>query len=361
MRVVFPALLDGFDCGAADCACRAALRAAPAVKPLAAGKFPFRQAEKAMLRGAARLAKGEDLPAKPMALSGDYPIAAVMTPAGAELYFASLCPTVRQLLAVQTEAVDLARAEGGWRIPLQVFQPDDQLRDLRLTGVRTLPWRHYQTLREHLLDLVADSSNALLGRLARVASLIDAVVADQSLATARAPLTGRMFLAFRAFLESRCGALDGAALANAVGAMLPLAADLTLQASDITSLTEALQGDWRADVRQWLAVREPELGPAFEAYLALRVFAMPLDRDQTLQRAYAELIETVVAAMRLAAAVGQVRQSPVTPAMLVASLALAEAWIADAGQGLPTFQRPSETHDRGPKMADIDMTFESIC
>lgn len=361
MRVVFPALLDGFDCGDADCACRAALRAATAVKPLGPGKFPYRQAEKAMLRGAARLAKGDAPPAKPMALVGDYPIAAVATPAGAELYFATLCPSVRQLLAEQTEAVDLARAEGGWRIPLQVFAPEDKLRDVRLTATRTLPWRHFQNMRELLLDLIADPSNALLGRLARVASLVDAAVTDQSLATAKAPLTGRMFLAFRGFLESRCGALNGAALAKAVAAMLPLAPDLELTADDLPGLAEALQGDWRADVRQWLAVREPELGPAFEAYLALRVFAMPFDRDQTVQRAYAELFEAVVAGMRLAAAVGHVRGEPATPATLVASLALAEAWVADAGEALPMFQRPAESHDRGPKMADIDMTFESIC
>lgn len=361
MRVVFPALLDAFDCGAEDCACRTAQRWAPAGKPLPAGRFPFRAAERAMVRGAARLAKGDDAPAKPANLTGDFPIAAVATPQGAELYFSALCPGVRSVLSANTEAVDLARSEGGWRVALQVFQPADKLKEVPLTAKKSIGWRQFQALRENLLDLIADPSLLVLARLARVAALVDSVVSERWVPGAVTPLTARNFLAFRGYLESRVASVDTEALALAAIALGPLFPELQLADLGSDSLLTALQGDWREDIKAWVAPREQDAVPAVEAWLALRVFAMPLDRDHSLQRAYAELFEGFAVGIRLASALGRARNAASTPASLVACLALAEAWIADSGEALPVWQRPEESHDRGPRMVDVDMTLESIC
>jgi hypothetical protein len=363
MRVVLPALLDAFECADADCACRRAWRAAAAGRQPAADRFPFREAEDALVRGAAVLARADESTVAPSRVAGDaayLPIAAVATPAGAELYFSSRCAEVRALLASNDEPVDLARAEGGWRAPLAVFQPADQLKQVRLHGKHSLPWRSFQALRETLLDLLADPTHLPLGRLARVACLVDQVVTDQAVPAQVPPLTARHFLAFRGWLEGRVAAADATAMGHFHARAWPLWPELTVQPDD-PAWHAALAGDWRVQLRRWLVPVEQDLAGALEACVALRLFAVPLGRDQTLQRGYAEVLESVALGLRWSAALAEVEGAPVTAEQLVAGLSLAEALVATSAAPLPAFSRPADSHERGPRMIDLDMTWESIC
>lgn len=360
MRVVFPAVLDGFECADGDCACRQAMRAATATKGAVPGQFPFRDAEKAVLRGAARLAAGHGPAAKSAVLVGDFPIAAVAAPSGAELYFSTLCPMVRAYVAAAEEAVDLARSEGGWRAALQVFQPANGIKAVPLAGASMIPWRSYQKLRDQLLDINADTTMSLLARLARAAHLVDQVIGEMAVPAEPALLTPRAFLAFRSHLEVRMAAADGKALGAFVAKAAPLFPDLDLDQAQVRALVKALAEDWREPLRLWVAPAERVASLTLEAYFALRYFAIPLERDQSLERGHAELQEAAALGLRVAAALGSTLQQTLEPSQLLACLALAEALVADAGTPLPIFVRPVDSHDRGPRMADLDMTLESL-
>ncbi len=366
MRVTYPALFDAFECDNDDCACRRALRAAPAsaAKGYAAGGFPFGYAERSMLRGAQALAQGKTEPAAGADLPGDYPLAAVATPTGVELYFSALCPTARAALAANTDPVDLARAEGGWRLPVQVFAAESGNKLVRLDADRAVPWRQFAQVREWLLDVVADATLAPLARFARLAHAIDELTAEGGLQFAVAhglqPLTPRRFLAFRAHLEARLAACDTKALATAYGRWLPLVPELQAGEDGPKAVVAALGQDFRELVPPWLGSAEAALGPAMETYLAARVFAIPLDKDTTLRRGHAELVEGFALGLRLALAWAQAAQTPVTPAVLLAAWALGEAVVADGGKAVPVFTRPQADHDKAPRMADLDMTLAGI-
>ncbi len=366
MRVIYPALFDAFDCENTDCPCRKALQAAPApsAKAFAPGQFPYREAERALLRGAARLASEQGPPAKVADIAGDYPIAALGTPTGAELYFATLCPSVRYAMSENVDPVDVARAEGGWRMPVQVFVPDDRLKTVRLTGDKVLPFRAFAAARERLLDVVADTTLTQFARMARLAHLTDALIADGEIASTVGgglpPLTPRMFLSFRAHVEARVEAADTGALAQGLGKYWPMFSDLELDADHLAALPKALAEDWRTQIGHWLAVAEAEVAPAVETYLGVRVFAIPLDRDQSVQRGYAELFESFAQALRLVVALAEVKQSPVAPWQLTACWALCEALLADGGKPVPAFVRPTDAHGRTPHISDMDMTLGGI-
>jgi hypothetical protein len=365
MRVVFPAVLDSFACSDQDCPCRTSLRVAlSASKPAPANKFPFREAEQALLDGAARLAEDPEAP-RIETLGhrfGDYPILAVNTPQGVELSLATLCPSVRELLATNQEPVSLARAEGGWRVALQVFHPDGGGKDVRLTPRKTVKWQEFIVLREALLDLAAEPTLPLLARLARAASLIDTAIEERMPTAQPPPLTARAFLAFRGFIESRLAGAEAEPLARFAGRTLPLyGAQVGLTQGDVPALLDALAGEWRDHFRKWLVPSERDVTPAVEAYLGTRLFAIPLDRDQSLARAYVEFFEGFAIGLRYAAAIAEVRQTPVDPDIMMAALALGEFHVAAAQQPLPAFELPRDVHERGPRMADLDMTLESVC
>lgn len=360
MRVVFPAVLDGFECGDGDCACREALRSAAATKGAPAGQFPFRDTEKAVLRGAARLAAGSGAVAKPASVVGDYPIAAVATPTGAELYFSTLCPMVRAYVVAAEEAVDLARSEGGWRAALQVFQPAPPLKAVLLAGSSVMPWKSFQRMRDQLLDINADTTHSLLARMARAAHLVDQVITELAVPTQPALLTPRAFLAFRAHMEERMAVADAKVLAAFVGKAAPLFPDLDLDGDQLRMFAKALAEDWREPLRLWVAPSEQLANLPLEAFLALRYFAIPLARDQSLERGYAELQEGFAVGLRFASALGRTVGQILQPEQMVACLALGDALVADAGKPLPLFMRPVDSHDRGPRMADLDMTLESL-
>lgn len=363
MRVIFPALYDAFECADDDCPCRRALRHAPAPadKAWQPGDFPFAEAERAMLGGAAQLAAGKAEPKKIADIECDYPIAGLATPAGVELHFAALCPVVRAAIAANEDAVDLARAQSGWRLPVQVFSPQPPMKSVAVTGEIRLPWRQYAQLREWLLDVAADSTVPVLGRMARAVHAIDALAADGApqfaVAQGLAPLTARMFLNFRAYMEARVQATDAKLAATAVQKYASLAPEIATGSAEIAA---ALQGDWRLQSARWLAGSEAELAPAFETYLAVRIFGIPLDRDQTLQRGYAELVEGLAFGLRLALAVAEVQAAPIKPAQLVAAWALGESVLAAGGKPLPAFRRATADHDRVIRTADIDMTLGGI-
>ncbi|MBM4342280.1 MAG: hypothetical protein FJ100_02760 [Deltaproteobacteria bacterium] len=366
MRVTFAALFDAFECADDDCACRRALRAAPAsaAKGYQAGTFPFGHAERAMLRGAQALAQGKDEPPSGADLPGDYPLAAVSTPSGAELYFAMLCPTARAAVCGNTDPVDLARAEGGWRLPVQVFAADSGNKLVRLDADRVVPWRHFAQLREWLLDVVADATLQPLARFARLAHAVDELCVEGGIQFAVAnglqPLTPRRFLAFRAHLEARLAACDVKSLATAYGRWLSLVPELDHGPGGPKAVVAALGADFRELVGPWLAPAETALGPAMETYLAVRVFAIPLDKDTTLRRGHAELVEGFAIGMRLALAWAHAAQTLVTPAVLLAAWSLGEAMVADAGKPVPAFARKQGDHDRAPRMADVDMTLAGL-
>jgi hypothetical protein len=94
-------------------------------------------------------------------------------------------------------------------------------------------------------------------------------------------------------------------------------------------------------------------------YASLREAA--LDRDLSLARGYADLFEGLAVGLRYAAALAETPERDVDGEVLVAALALGEHYVAGAGAGLPAFTLPADQHERGPRMADLDMTLESIC
>jgi len=315
------------------------------------------------LAGAAALGRGEQ-PLRDAAAGhyADHPIIAIATPQGAELTFSSLCPTVRGLLAANREPVALARVEGGWRCALRVFQPDGLLREVRLTPRKTVPWAAFSATRDSLLDLIAEPTLPLLARLARVALVLDLALSERNLPVPVPPLTARGFLAFRGFVESRTASAPSQAMVRFAADALPLwAQDVGLARSDIAALLDALSGDWRSHFRVRLVPAERDIAPAIEAWLGARLFAIPLDRDQSIARGYAEFFEGFALGLRYAAALGEVKQQLVGPRTIVAALALGEHFVAAAGEPLPSFEVPRDVHERGPRMADLDMTLESIC
>lgn len=366
MRVTFPAVLDAFACSDQRCACRNSLRAAAAVSAATTDKFPFRDAELAMIAGAdpARAAdKASAVQAADLGdRFGDYPVVAIATPDGVELSFASLCPTVQALFARNVEPIALARAEGGWRVGLRVFHHADKLREVRLSPRRTLPWAEFAAFRESVLDLVAEPTLPLLARLARVAGLVDLLVSERSAPGLVPPLTARGFLAFRGFVESRVASAEPESLAEfAARTHAFWGPNVRLQSSEVPGLLDALGADWRGQLRTWVVPVERRLGPVLEAWLGARLFATPLDRDLSIARGYSELFEGFAVALRFAAALGEVRQAPVDENGIAAALALGEHLVASEGAPLPAFELPRDLHDKGPRMADLDMTLESIC
>lgn len=367
MRVVFPAVLDGFACGEEDCVCRASLRAAALATPANAkpvAGFPFRQAEQALVAGAARLGEtGADAgKGTGGALFGDYPIVAIKTPTGVELTFASLCPAVRLLLAGNEEPVSLAGSEDGWRVPLSVFHHEAGLKEIRLTPRRLVRWPQFTAMRDVLLDLIAEPTHPLLARLAQVAAVIDVALTDHGLPTLSQPLTARGFLAFRGFIESRAASVEAEPLAAFAARALPLVTDATgVGPEHVPALLDALSGDWRAHAKKWLVPAEKDIASAIEAYLGARLFSIPVDRDQSLARGYTEFFEGFAVGLRLAAAMGEVLQQVVDVDVAVAALAIGEHAVSAASEPLPMFEMPRDASGRGPRMADLDMTLESIC
>jgi hypothetical protein len=371
MQVVFPAVLDLALCDDRECVCRRCLALGlrsdqegggrPRVRP---GEvvFPNAMIERALVRGAAVLAAGGDPGGEPSAGPSLPGVFAIATPAGVELAFNTLCPEVRRLLAANEEPIAVGRAEGGWRRPLAVFAPREGIERVRLLPRVSLPWTDFAALREAALDAIADRRQPLLARLAVVGSLVAKAVEERRLPPSLPVLTARNFLAFRGFLEARIAAAEPEALAAFAASVLPLfGPGLGLTAGQVPDLLDALAGDWRAHFRSRLVGAERSLWPAFEAFVGARVQATPLDRDLSLARGYAELFEGLAVGLRYAAALAEVMDRDVDGEVLVAALALGEHYVAGAGAALPSFTLPTDQHERGPRMADLDMTMESIC
>ncbi len=368
MQVLFPAALDGISSELVDCPSRAWLPAAQEAWDAAQegskrrGKrgevpFPPAAAERALLTATVEgLPLGEQSDVK-APLTG-FPVWAWATPDGVELSFSTLSSAVRRRLAATDDPAALAHAEGGWRTPLAVFRFADGLQQLRVTSRTKMPWSDYVVLRETLLDALADRRQPLLARLAEIAGVAAMVASERALPTEFPVLNARLFLAWRGFLESRVAAASATELAAFAQTAWPLFRD------DLTTadgLEAALAGDWRADLRTWIVPDERSLTEAIEGYLGVRLFAAPLDRFRTVIRGHVELLEGFATGLRYAAAFGALQGAPLTGEQIVAALALGEHAVAQAGAALPGFALPKSSHDRGPRMADLDMTLESIC
>ncbi|MSP92671.1 MAG: hypothetical protein EXR79_12850 [Myxococcales bacterium] len=365
MRVVFPAAMDTFACVDPDCACRLALRAAPRAVTAAKPKLPARDAVAAVVDGAAWIAGSAGEAGVAGAAEhgyGDFPIGAVGTPHQVELTFDTLCPEVRRLLAAVEEPTGIAGSDGGWRQGLRVFQPDHKNAQVRLTPRKSVRWVEFEALREALLDVAAEPTETLLAQLTRVAVAVDAAVTDQVLSTTVAPLTPRTFVAFRAFVETRAHAAGAEALAEFAGKTLPLwGADVGLKPGHLPTLLDALHGDWRAQLRARVVPHERELLAPLDAWLGMRLFAIPIDRDQSLVRGHTELLEGFAVGLRYLAALGETLDCDADALLAVTALALGEHFVLDTALPLPAFEVPRDAHDRGPRMADLDLTLESLC
>lgn len=372
MQVLFMAALDGISAELKTCPSRDWLPAAQEAWTAAAsaGRKRKKAGEVAFPPVAAELAVRtaltEGLPV------GDFdevkgplrafPVWAWATPDGVEVGMSTLSPVVRRRLAETDEPATLAHAEGGWRTPLSVFRFRDGLEDVRITPRTRMPWADFTALRDMVLDAVADRRQPLLARLAEIAGLLATVSNERALPSTAPTINGRLFLAWRGFLEARVAAGSAAELASFAANAAPLFKDdLPLDADAQSRLALALAGDWRADLLAWVVPVERELAEALEGYLGARFFHVPLDRHLTIVRGYVEFFEGFAAGLRLAAAFGAVQQAPLTGAQMVAALSLGEHAVAAASQDLPAFQLPRPSHDRGPHMADLDMTLESIC
>ncbi|HAN30422.1 MAG TPA: hypothetical protein DCQ06_02380 [Myxococcales bacterium] len=368
MQVLFSAALDNVPAMLSTCPCQDWLAAAQQwadQQPARRGKkaaqtaFPAVAMERAILAAlevALPLGDANDVP-QPL---GDFPISAWSTPDGVELAFSTLSRAVCEALAQTDEPVTVAKSVGGWRMPLHVFRFADRLQQVRVTTRTKMSWSDYVVLREHFLDLVADTRQPLLARLAEVAALSATVAAERALPTDVPELSARLFLSWRGFLEARVSA--GAVQNLSATAMLlaPLYGDL-LPLDNDEAVTSALADDWRQLLAQYVVPVERELAIAIEAYLGARLFNGPLLRYRTLVRGYVEVLEGFAVGLRYAAAIGGLQQRPVSPEQMVAALAMGEQVAAHGGQALPSFALPKLSHDRGPRMADLDMTLESIC
>lgn len=350
MRVTYPSVLDGLVCVDATCPChRVRELAQPAAEP-----HP----------GRAALVLALDLPDAPLTHNPapwtDFPLLATQTPGGVQLSFSTLCPRVRRCLVAASEPVTPAFAQDGWRQPLRVWHPDGKSAVDLVPGV-PLPWPAFAALRDMLMELAAEPTLPVLGRLTRLTQLVEQTVYDRAVPTTPQPLTPRAFLQFRAFLESRTAAVVVDPLADLVVRARPFLTELDLQDSDLPRLVDALSGEWRDQLREWLVPVERDVTPVWQAWLGVRLLALPVDRDVSLARGWAELLETVAVALRYLAAWGEVRQAPVDRAVVAVALALAEALVASENKPLPPFVASREAHDRGPRMADLDLSVEAIC
>ena len=346
MRVTFASVLDNFSCQRGICLCKR-VRTAPAI----AGHLG---------RAAHSTAVRETDAQEAGTLWNDFPLQASQTPDGAALTFSTLCPGVRTRVLAAEEPVTPAHSDGGWRQPLRVWKPDGKLH-VQLLGDCPVPWSAFVALRDTLLDLAAEPGLPLLGRLTRLAMTFDAAQHARALPPDAPPLTPRGFLAFRAFAEARCASIPPDRLthfADRVRSWLP---ELDLQADELPALLDALSGEWREQVRLWLVPNERDLLDVSESWLGVRLLALPFDRDQSLARAWAELLESVAVAIRFAAALAELRQSPVTPELWLAALTLGEHFIAAEDQPLAVFELQRDLHERGPRMADLDMSLDAIC
>ena len=227
--------------------------------------------------------------------------------------------------------------------------------------IRT-PWHLYVELRDALLDLIVDRRHPLLARIAQAGSLTAFFLSERYMPENDLVLTARTFLSYRGQLEARVASAPVEEMAAFGRAMLPLYGDgIGLESSQMDAFAEAIGGDWRAQLKRWLVPAEAGLSSAFEAYLGLRLFMTPLDRDQSLYRGYAEFFESFAIGLRYVAAISEVLQRRVEPGVLMAAMMLGEHQVRHAKVPISSYAPPSESHIRGPRMADLDMTFESIC
>ncbi|MEY3014545.1 MAG: hypothetical protein RIT45_3280 [Pseudomonadota bacterium] len=358
MHVVFPAALDAVAHELDACPSRAWLAAASS--HLDANAFPMRGCESAVVQALSERLRASDAEVEGP-LEG-FPVFAWETPDAVELGFSTLSPMVRRHLAASDEPGTLARSEGGWRRALALFRYGDQLRELRLSPRLRIPFRDYAGARDAMLDVLADLRSPLLARLAETACLAATVLAERALPGELPLLTSRNFLAFRGHLEARCAAAEPDAMAAALRRVEPLFhGEHGLGAASPDAVAEALAGDWRADMSAFVVPVEKEIAPALEGLVGLWLFTTPMARDRTLQRGWAELFESIAVGLRYCAAIGAAQGTPIDAEQAAAGFALGEHAVAWSEGGLPAFVLPAASHDRGPRMADLDMTLESIC
>lgn len=357
MRVVLPAFLDSFDCAEPACACRRALaatRAAGDGNALASG-WPPAAAERSLWYGGQQAAVGSA--AADPAASG--PVAAVAVGSDVELYFLPACPTVRDAVLPYGDALDLLRRPDGWRLPLQAVAVDDPAPEVWIAPQRPLPWNQWTVLREALLDVLADPGLPLLGRMARVLlALAEPPPVPADGAVRLAPLTARDFLHVRAQLEARMAAQSVAWLAKSYPAGHALFEQLPALTPAVCK--RSLQADWRSALAGPLAQREAQAAPQLEVLASMQVFAMPLARALTLQRCASAWLEGWAVGLRWLAALSHATKTPPTTEQWLAALAAADTAVAVAAQPLPAVTLPEPTHQRGPKMADLDLSFASL-
>ncbi len=367
MRVTFPAALDAIAADLPDCPTRrwrGAMQRQVAAMGSDAPAWPMRVAELALCRAVAgRIAGDEDDLRAPWSA---FPVFAWQTPTGVELGFSTLSPMVRRHLATGDDPGALATGADGWRTELSVLRSQGGLARLKLRDQLTVGWTEFTALREALLDLLADRRTPLLARLAAIASVHANTLSNRALPDLAAggglePLHTRNYLAFRAFLESRCAAADAEALGEVLRQLEPLCAgDAGLGAADAAQVCEALLGDWRADLGSYVAAVERELAPAIESVYGLWLFGTPLQRDVSLLRGWAELGEKLAFGLRFAAAIGAAQGAPLDALQMTTALALGEAAVATLEPRLPLLQLPTGAHERAPRMVDLDMTLASI-
>lgn len=371
MRVVVPAFLDDFLCGVPDCACRRALAQAASLPsqsrkqsqpptpawPPAAAEAALWQGGRACTAGQQGSLSNAQLDAPAADATG--PLTAVAVGAEAELYFSALCPQVRDAVSHYRDALDLLRRPDGWRLPLHAIAVDDPSPEVWISAGQPLPWPAWTALRDALLDALADPGLPLLPRIARVALALAQPPAVPATGPVQlAPLTARDYLHVRAHLEARLAAQSPAWLAAHFPAGNGLFPELAEPSA--AAWKRALQADWRPALAGPLAECEREVTPALEILLSLQVFAMPMARGLTLQRCLAGWIEALAVGLRWMAALWHWRQAMPDTAQWVAVLAAADAAVAAAAAPLPQLAAPQPTHDRGPRMADLDLSFASL-
>lgn len=386
MQVFFSAALDGVTCDAATCKCAGWISAAVAAKKPAKRKkgkarktdsdgvkFPPPLQARAIIEAVAARqgdtdaaetdAAETDTEAVPRPAGWrDFPVSAWLTPDGVELAFSTLCPSVRAALAQADEPAAIATSDGGWRRSIGMFEHPNSLAEIALRPRNKLPWRDYADLRDASLDIISDRRQPLLARLAEIASVASQVLDELAIPGELPGLTARSFLAWRGFLESRVASANATKLHDFAVSIAPLfKEDAGLDQEVLAALSESLAGDWRAHLIDKVAPRERVIGDALETYFGARLFGIPVVRDVSLARAWAELFEGLAAGLRYLAGLCDALDTDATAELAVAAMAMGEHYVCHTSKKLTTFSLPPAGHGRAPRMADVDMTLASIC
>jgi len=289
----------------------------------------------------------------------NFPVVALETPGGTELYFEPLCPEVRRPLYENPEPFALIEREGGWRRGVHAFRYAKPISAVSLDANRTIPWDDYVRYREEAIGIIADRAVSLFGRLARLAHWTAELDITGAVPAQPPILSAERYVGYRGWFEQATAEAPNELLALRFTQADHLLVDFAVRADRVEALQAGVT-DWREPYLRWVVPAEDEVAASVEAYLGARLFSIPFIADEHLIRAHWLLHLAFGAALRYMASLCAILETPCTREVAATALALGEftyrQWQGDVLIFMP--QPPS--HIRGPRLAEVDLTFGAI-